>query len=78
MIAEKIWANEAIMQYPKQWIVMVHMETDRTTHKVMGTVHSVVHSWEEAFEIFTNLGEDMGRKTIFEGFDDTPHIGGLY
>ncbi|MCL2387262.1 MAG: hypothetical protein FWC89_06890 [Defluviitaleaceae bacterium] len=74
---EKIWTSEAKMQYPKQWIVMVNLEDDCQTNKVMGYVHVVTPSQKEAYKKAKELEDIMGRTVVIEGFDDTPQIGGL-
>ena len=74
---EKIWTAEASMQYPKQWVVLVDIENDRKTHKVMGVVHLVTPDKKEAYEKAKSLKGVMGKTMVIEGFDDTPQIGGL-
>ena len=73
----KIWSEEAYMQYPKQWIVFVEMECDPETHKYMGIVHLVTDSKDEAYETEMALGRSRGNSAVMEGFNDTPQIGGL-
>ena len=74
---KKIWAGDAKMQYPKQWIVLVHLEDDYKTHKVMGIVHTVTPNKKDAYEKARALENVMGRTMVIEGFNDTPQIGGL-
>jgi hypothetical protein len=76
-INEKIWSGEAVMKYPKQWIVFVNIEYDSETHKQMGVIHLVTPSKEEAYDEARNIGRSMGKKAVMEGFNDTPQIGGL-
>jgi len=79
MIAEKIWAGDAKMQYPNQWVVMVQMETDPITHKDMGIVYLVTSDMDEAYRIIMTLGDNLGESVVIEGFVDTPcYIGGLH
>ena len=73
----KIWSEEAYMQYPKQWIVFVEMECDPETHKYMGIVYLVTNSKDEAYETERVLGGSRGNSVVMEGFNDTPQIGGL-
>ena len=72
---EKIWTGDASMLYPKQWIVMVDLEYDRETHKVMGHVHTTTSDRTEAYDIAIALKGVMGRTTVVEGFDDTLRLG---
>ena len=74
---KKIWSEEAVKQYPKQWIVFVEMECDPETHKYMGVVHFVTSNKDEAYETERALGRSMGNTVVMEGFNDTPQIGGL-
>ena len=74
---EKIWTGDAKMKYPKQWIVLVHLENDFETHKIIGIVHSVTPSKKEAYEKANSLENIMGRTVVIEGFNDTPQVGGL-
>ena len=71
---QKIWSEEAYMQYPKQWIVFVEMEYDPETYKYMGFVHSVLDNKDEAYEMARGLNKSM----VIEGFNDKPYIGGLH
>jgi len=73
----KIWSEEAYMQYPKQWILFVEMEYDPETYKYMGLVHLVTDSKDEAYETERALGRSRGNSAVMEGFNDTPQIGGL-
>lgn len=75
---ERIWSEEAMMKYPKQWIVMVNIIDDRKTHKAMGEVYLVTPNQDEAYEKAIALGDSLGQKMVIEGFNDTPQIGGLY
>jgi len=70
---QKIWSEEAYMQYPKQWIVFVEMEYDPETDKYMGLVHLVTDSKDEAFEMARGLNKSRGKSAVIEGFNDTPH-----
>ena len=74
---ERMWTSEAAMKYPKQWIVMVNVDYNKETHKHMGDVYTVKPTFEEAFAMERKLGKSMGKSTVFEGFNDTPQIGGL-
>jgi len=72
---QKIWSEEAYMQYPKQWIVFVEMEYDPETHKYMGLVYLVTNSKDDAYETERALGRSRGKTMVMEGFNDTPQIG---
>ena len=74
---ERLWTGDVQMKYPKQWIVMVNLDYDKQTHKSMGEVHFVTPDADEAYEKAIALGDNMGKITVFKGFDDTPQIGGL-
>ncbi|MCL2088024.1 MAG: hypothetical protein FWH14_00940 [Oscillospiraceae bacterium] len=74
---ERLWSGEASMKYPKQWIVMVNIEDEPNTNKVIGDIFLVTPDKDEAFTRSKLLGYSMGRKYVFEGFNDTPQIGGL-
>ena len=74
---EKIWCGEARMKYPKQWLVMVNLEDEPKTNKVIGDVYLVTPNKDEAYDKVMELGESMGRTIVFEGFNDTPQIGGF-
>ena len=74
---ERLWCGEASMKYPKQWIVMVNMEDEPKTYKVIGDVYLVTSDKKEAYDKAIELGESMGRNMVIEGFDDTPQIGGF-
>ena len=45
--------------------------------KMMGDFYDVKDTREEAMELKELLGDSMGEISIFEGFDDSPQIGGL-
>jgi hypothetical protein len=76
--SQKIWSEEAFMKYPKQWIVFTEMEYDPQTYKHMGVVHYVTPDKCEAYEVARTLGRSRGNTGVMEGFNDTPHIGGLW
>jgi len=74
---ERIWSGEASMKYPKQWIVMVNLEDEPKTNKTIGDIYLVTPNKNEAYTKAKELGDSMGEKFVFEGFNDTPQIGGL-
>ena len=76
-LMERLWCLEAMMKYPKQWIVMVNIINEPETHKAIGDVYMVTSSENEAYETAIILGNNMGEATVVEGFDDAPQIGGL-
>ena len=75
---EKIWAGDAKMQYPKQWIVFVEIEYDKATHKDMGIVHSTTPDRKEAYARAKALEKIRGSTMVIEGFDDTRRLGGWW
>ncbi|MCL2020413.1 MAG: hypothetical protein FWG70_11765 [Oscillospiraceae bacterium] len=75
---ERIWSGEAVMKYPKQWIILVNMEDEPNTNKTFGDVYLVTPNEDEAYDKAIALGDSMGRRMVVEGFDDTPQIGGLW
>ena len=74
---ERLWAGDASMKYPKQWVVLVNMSYERDTHKHMGDVYLVTPDVDEAYAKAIALGDSMGKNMVVEGFDDTPQIGGI-
>jgi uncharacterized protein YfaP (DUF2135 family) len=76
---ERMWLNEAEMKYPKQWIVAVNLSWEEK-NTMYGDIYLVTPDKEEAFRKEKELEESgkWGRVTSFEGFDDTPYIGGLW
>jgi hypothetical protein len=74
---ERMWSEEAFMKYPKQWIVMVNMEDEPKTNKAFGDVFLVTPDKKEALAKEKELGDSMGEVFVFEGFNDTPQIGGI-
>jgi len=77
MSDKKIWCEEAAMNHPKQWIVMVNMEYDYETNKSMGIVHHLAPTDDEAYAVCRALGNSMGDTLVLEGFDDTLRFGGF-
>jgi hypothetical protein len=77
-MTERIWANEASIKYPKQWIVMTNLSWE-PTNKVYGNVYFVTSEKKEAYQKLKELkaSESMGKVMVVPGFDDTPQIGGL-
>ena len=76
---ERLWTSEVCHRFPKKWIVMVNLEWDATgRNKLVGFIHSVVDTWEEARTIVNTLDNSKGDVAIMEGFDDTPHVGGPF
>ena len=65
---KKIWSEDVVARYPKQWIVFVEVECDPETNKYMGIVHSVTHDKAEAYETARALERSKGKKTVLEGF----------
>jgi len=74
---ERMWSAEAKKKYPMQWIVMVNLGWE-PHNKAIGDVYFVSESKKEAYDTAKALGDTMGKKTVIEGFNDTPQIGGLY
>ena len=76
MDMERLWSGDVMMKYPRQWIVLVNL-TDEPTNKVIGDVYLVTPDKKKAYETAKSLGNSMGRIMVFEGFNDTPQIGGF-
>jgi hypothetical protein len=76
-VMERLWSGDASMKYPKQWIVMVNIEDEPKTNKTIGDIYLVTPDVDEAYAKAKELGDSMGGKLVFEGFNDTPQIGGL-
>ncbi|MCL2088231.1 MAG: hypothetical protein FWH14_01995 [Oscillospiraceae bacterium] len=74
---ERLWSGDVKIKYPKQWIVMVNLQDDKTTHKTIGDVYFITSNKDEAYSTAIALGNSMGKRMIVEGVDDTPQIGGL-
>lgn len=74
---ERLWYGEAKMKYPKQWVVMVNIEDEPITNKTIGDIYLVTPNKKEAYAKAKELGDSMGETFVFEGFNDTPQIGGL-
>jgi len=74
---ERLWTEDVMMKYPKQWIVMVNL-TIEPKNRYIGEVYLITPDKKEAYAKAKALGDSMGKKTVFEGFNDTPQIGGLY
>ena len=77
MEMERMWFGDAMMKYPKQWIVMVNITDEPETDKAIGDIYLVTPDVDEAYATAKVLGRSMGRRMVFEGFDDTPQIGGF-
>jgi len=74
---ERMWFGDAMKKYPKQWIVMVNITDEPGTNKDLGDIYLVTPDKEEAYATAKALGRSMGRRMVFEGFNDTPQIGGF-
>ena len=74
---ERLWSEEAMMKYPKQWVVLVNTSDDKQSHKTMGDVYLVTPDKKDAYAKAIALGDSLGENMVIEGFDDTPQIGGL-
>jgi hypothetical protein len=75
---ERLWLDEAEMQYPKQWIVAVNAARGEY-NKLYAEIYKVVNTHLEALSLMKNLEAEQtwGRVVIKRGFDDTPRIGGI-
>ena len=78
-VAEKLFTGDVMMMYPKQWIVMVDLETQSNPYKVTGVVHYVSPDEDDARKVLRAIraDKDASRSCIIEGWNDTPQIGGL-
>ena len=74
---ERMWFGDAMMKYPKQWIVMVNITDEPGTNKAPGDIYLVTPDKKEAYATAKALGRSMGSLMVFEGFNDTPQIGGF-
>jgi nitrous oxide reductase len=79
---ERMWSGDASMKYQKQWIVMVNVtdepdEIESKAYKTMGDIYLVTPDADEAYAKAKELGDSMGESFVFQGFDDTPRIGGI-
>ena len=75
---ERMWVDEAVMKYPKQWIVAVNLIRDES-NKVYGDIYELFPNEEEAYSVAKELKSagNMGKVMTLEGYNDTPQIGGL-
>jgi hypothetical protein len=75
---ERMWVLEAAHKYPKQWFVAVNLSWEPES-VLIGDIYLVTPDKGEAFTKFKELKDkgDMGEVSVFEGYDDTPQIGGL-
>ena len=75
---ERVWLDEASMDYPKQFIVSVNAERDES-FKLYAEVYKVFDNFKEALSLMRSLEAEggWGRVEVTQGFDDTPRIGGL-
>ncbi|MCL1999116.1 MAG: hypothetical protein FWG65_10160 [Turicibacter sp.] len=76
---EKVWTQEIKMQHPGKWIVMTDTDWayDGRNRKI-GFVYGVYETWETAMEVRDGLSQTHEKVSIIEGYDETPHIGGLF
>ena len=74
---ERMWTGDAMMKYPKQWVVLVNIIRDKQTHKAIGDVYLVTPDKKEAYAKAMALGDTLGISSVVEGFDDTRRIGGF-
>lgn len=75
---ERLWCSEVEMLYPRKWIVMVNCDWEPHS-RLYGEIYLITDDKEEARRVGKELklGGKMGRVSVFEGFNDTPQIGGL-
>jgi hypothetical protein len=73
---ERMWSGDAEMKYPKQWIVMVNISTE-PNNRAVGDIFLVTPDKKEAYAKAKEVGDSMGKQLVFEGFNDTPRIGGF-
>ena len=75
---ERMWLDEAVMKYPKQYFVAVNV--DWSDNKLFGDIYEVFSDFNEALAQKRELQKtgNLGKTTVMEGFDDTPQIGGLF
>ena len=77
---KQVWVAEISMNYPDKWIVVTNITTrDEIGNKYYGDVYYVTDDKKDAFNKLIEIeNEDIGETMILEGFDTTPHLGGLY
>jgi len=77
MEMERMWFADAMMKYPMQWIVMVNITDEPETNKAIGDIYLITPDKNVAYSTAKSLGRSMGRRAVFEGFNDAPQIGGF-
>ena len=73
---ERMWTEDVMMKYPKQWVVIVNTSREKG-NRVFGDVFFVTDDADEAYDKAKSLGDVMGTNMVIEGFDDTRRLGGL-
>jgi len=75
---ERVWLDEAGMDYPKKWLVSVNAERGEF-FKLFAEVYKVFDTHKEALALKRKLESEgeWGKVVITKGFDDTPRIGGI-
>jgi len=77
---ERMFFGDAVMKYPKQWIVLVNVAWEGPKKsRVCGDLYMVTPDRNEALAVMKELDKagTFGQVDVFEGFDDTPQIGGF-
>jgi hypothetical protein len=55
----------------------VNIYDDTKSHKAIGDIYLVTPDKNEAYDKAIALGDSMGETMVFEGFNDTPQVGGI-
>jgi len=77
---ERMFFGDAVMKYPKQWIVLVNVAWEGPKKsRVCGDLYMVTPDRNEALAVMKELDKagTFGQVDVTEGFDDTPQIGGF-
>ena len=75
---DRVWTSELTMEFPRKFIIFVNTDWAKDgSGKMMGDFYDVKDTHDEALELKKSLGDSMGDVSIFEGFDDSPQIGGF-
>ena len=74
---ERVLFTEVPMMYPKKWILLVNLWKEKERRCSSGEVYWVADNKMEIFNKAMEIGDELGRTMMVEGFDDTPQIGWL-
>lgn len=80
MEMERMWAGDASMKYPRQWVVLVNAYWEPEC-RLIGDIYLVTPDKQEAHAKVRELrvSKEMGKVAVIEGYVDTPcELGGLW